>query len=72
MKNCCLALRTQARKKLWSTTIKEASTRTKEHPEWVNSGKQWAALDEDPRNYTAVNPIHYGLPLQPLYNAYRQ
>jgi len=39
---------------------------------WTYSGKQWAALDEDPRIYTAVNPNHYGLPLQPLYNAYRQ
>jgi len=35
---------------------------------WAYSGKQWAALDDDHRNDT----IHYGLLLQPLYNAYRQ
>jgi len=39
---------------------------------WTYSGKQWVALYEDPRHYTAVNPNQYGLPLQPLYNTYRQ
>jgi len=49
MKSCCLALRTQTRKQLRTTTIKEASTQTKELSEWVSIlRKLWAALDDDP------------------------